>query len=171
MKQSDIITAALIAIIGTIAAYFLVDSIMGNPEDETVSFKYVGNSVSSVAAEPDSELFNDNAINPTVDVYIGDGTCVDQNQDGELDIAEKIACGMASMEEVDESNKQNTETETEDDIDRAIWEANRQNILNNNNNSSSNTSTSGTNTNGSTTNTTNATNTTNTTNTTSTTGN
>ena len=126
MKKSDLITAALIAIIGTIAAYFLVDSIMGNPEEETVSFKYVGNTLGGLA-EPDAEVFNSGAINPTVDVYVGN--CVDQNQNGTIDEAEKIVCGAATLEEAEEqAEKNNTESGvSEDDIDKTFRNINQQN--------------------------------------------
>ncbi len=143
MKKSDLITAALIAIIGTIAAYFLVDSLMGNPEEETVSFKYVGNELTGLAV-PDSEVFNDSAINPTVDVYVGN--CVDQNQDGTIDEAEKIVCGAATIEEAEEqAGKATANSETsEDDVDRTFREINQQNILNGQTSEPGTSSTSGT---------------------------
>ncbi|MBQ3429846.1 hypothetical protein IJG21_00240 [Candidatus Saccharibacteria bacterium] len=143
MKKSDLITAALIAIIGTIAAYFLVDSLMGNPEEETVSFKYVGNELTGLAV-PDSEVFNDSAINPTVDVYVGN--CVDQNQDGTIDEAEKIVCGAATIEEAEEqAGKATANSETsEDDVDRTFREINQQNILNSQTSEPGTSSTSGT---------------------------
>ena len=102
MKQSDIITVVLIAIVGTIAAFFLVNSILGDPSEKTVSFKYVINEVGDVV-EPDAEVFNEDAINPTVEVYVG--ACVDINQDGEIDLAEKVECGNASKEETEEELK------------------------------------------------------------------
>ncbi|MBQ6605985.1 hypothetical protein IJH66_03380 [Candidatus Saccharibacteria bacterium] len=115
MKRSDIITVVLIAVIGTIAAYFAVDSIMGNPEDKVVSFKYVANEIGELV-EPDDEVFNGSAINPTVEVYVG--SCVDANQDATLSLAEKVACGLYTPDDIDEiQTDENEDEENRTDLD------------------------------------------------------
>ena len=145
MKRSDLITAGLIAVIGTIAAYVLVGSIMGNPEEKVVSFKYViADSVNELSI-PDSEIFNDSAINPTVDVYVGD--CIDQDHDGEISIAEKVICGTATMEEAEEAEKNQNQASELDDVDIKYQEL--RGSMNTNTNTSTGTGTS-TNTNTST---------------------
>ena len=95
MKMQDLISSVSIAIIGTILAYFLMNSLLGDPKEKTVSFEYL-TGASSDLAEPDDEIFNSGAINPTVEVYIG--SCVDRNQDGLLDEAELVECGQAQSE-------------------------------------------------------------------------
>ena len=93
MKQSDIISVVLIGIIGFIASYFIVDSFF-KPDEEVVTYKTM-DSISSSVASPDQLVFNTNAINPTVEIYIGD--CVDLNQDGVLDDEEKILCNQIDV--------------------------------------------------------------------------
>lgn len=91
MKQSDIFTLILIAGIGTLASYFLCNAILGNPDLAKTEFKALSSTISNSLAVPDPEIFNSLAINPTVEVYVGD--CEDIDQNGILDIAELIACG------------------------------------------------------------------------------
>ena len=104
MKQSDIITIVLVAGIGTFIAAMLCNLILGNPDEKSVTFKTV-QVIEADLAEPDPEVFNVDAINPTIEVYVGD--CEDVDQNGVLDEAELIACGRAegsgqqNMTEVD----------------------------------------------------------------------
>ncbi len=91
MKQSDIFSLILIAGIGTLAAFFTCNAIMGNPDEAQVKFTTVSEVIKSELAEPDPEIFNAYAINPTIEVYVGD--CEDIDKNGFLDMAELIACG------------------------------------------------------------------------------
>lgn len=91
MKQSDIFTLILIAGIGTLAAFFLCNAIMGDPDLATTEFKALSSVIDNKLVAPDPEIFNGNAINPTVEVYVGD--CEDIDQNGILDMAELVACG------------------------------------------------------------------------------
>ena len=95
MKQSDIISVVLIAIFGAGIAVWVCNALLGNPDDESVTYKTI-NKISSSLAEPDPDIFNVNAINPTVEVYVG--SCVDVDQDGVLSDAELAACNEISTE-------------------------------------------------------------------------
>jgi len=71
VKKSDIAMIILIASISMVAAYFIVKSIpifqaSGQPK-EVSTFQEINSDV----AEPDKNVFNDQAINPTVEVFIG----------------------------------------------------------------------------------------------------
>ena len=90
MKQSDIFTILIVALVGVLVSSFLVNMMLGDPNTKSVTFKTV-EVVQATLAQPDPEVFNPDAINPTVEVYVGD--CVDRDQNGELDEAERIACG------------------------------------------------------------------------------
>ena len=90
MKQSDIFTIIIVATVGVVVSSFLVNMILGDPSSKSVSFKTV-EVVEASLVNPDPEVFNPEAIDPTVEVYVGD--CVDRDQNGMLDEAEKIACG------------------------------------------------------------------------------
>ena len=100
MKKSDIITVILIASIGVIISIILTNTFLGNPDERSVSFKSI-TEISADLAEPDPETFNVEAINPTVEVYVGD--CEDTDQNGIIDRAELEACSRATPEEVDVS--------------------------------------------------------------------
>ena len=93
MKQSDFFTVVLVATIGVIISAFLTSMLLGDPDSKSVTFKKV-DVVSAELVDPDPEVFNPDAINPTVEVYVGD--CVDQDQNGALDEAELVACGRAN---------------------------------------------------------------------------
>lgn len=97
MKQSDIFTLILIAGIGTIAAFFVCQTIMGDPNKAVVSFKTVKEVVSNGLVAPDPEVFNSTAINPTVEVYVGE--CEDRDKNGILDEEELKVCQCAKYDE------------------------------------------------------------------------
>lgn len=90
MKQSDIFSLILIASVGTLAAFFVCQSLMGDPDEASVTFTALANPVVSTLADPDPEVFNSAAINPTVEVYVG--ACEDADRNGILDAAELEAC-------------------------------------------------------------------------------
>ena len=90
MKKSDIISIVLVAMIGVFVSWFLINLLMGNPDEAKVSYKNI-EVVDAGLAEPNSEVFNADAINPTIEVYVGD--CEDVDQDGSLSQAELVACG------------------------------------------------------------------------------
>ena len=102
MKQSDIFSLILIASVGTLAAFFVCQSLMGNPNDASVKFKAFAKPIDSALVAPDPEVFNGAAINPTVEVYVGE--CEDVDQNGILDAAELEAC--TTVEEEPEENEE-----------------------------------------------------------------
>ena len=97
MKQSDIFSVIIIATVGTLAAYFGVNALMGDPNMEHVDIKTI-EPISSSLTEPDPELFNPSAINPTVEIMIGD--CEDADKNGFLSKEELIKCGKIDQEEI-----------------------------------------------------------------------
>ncbi|MBR3233169.1 hypothetical protein IKF74_02750 [Candidatus Saccharibacteria bacterium] len=101
MKTSDYVTVGFIAVFVTVIAYFLVNSLLGDPSEASVRFEYL-DGISNTLASPDSEIFNVAAINPTVEVYIG--SCEDKNLDGELDDEERKACGLDTLEDDTKNN-------------------------------------------------------------------
>lgn len=97
MKRSDIFTLVLIAGVGTLVAFLACNAIMGDPNKASVSFTGLNRVIASDLAEPNPEMFNSYAINPTVEVYVGD--CEDIDRNGILDAAELIICGRMQPEE------------------------------------------------------------------------
>ena len=102
MKQSDIFTIIIIASIGMVGAFFASNAILGNPDELMLKHKNIS-PISTEVVEPDPETFNQDAINPTVEVYVGQ--CEDVDQNGILDRAELVACGKATPELTEEEKK------------------------------------------------------------------
>lgn len=122
MKSSDIVSIVIVAMIGVLASYFAVNAIMGNPDDAYVSYKTI-EVIEPELSEPDSEVFNADSINPTVEVFVGN--CEDVDQDGMLSQAELVACGRASAldrqeESVDsEEESENKSAEEEESAENS----------------------------------------------------
>ena len=76
MKKSDIAMIILIASISVLIAYFVAKTLIGDVQNESVKVKTT-EAITTDVVEPDPSVFNSDAINPTVEVIIGQ----DQSQD------------------------------------------------------------------------------------------
>ena len=81
--KSSLATAIATAIVGALIAYFGCNLFMGKIED--VSIKII-KTIDTDLSDPDPEVFNYKALNPTVEVYVGNcseydsnGRCLDQD--------------------------------------------------------------------------------------------
>ena len=79
MKKSDIAMIILIASVSILVAYFVAKGLLGDVKSQSVKVK-VADPISSEVEQPDPKTFNTNAVNPTVEVIIGDGNAAPQNQ-------------------------------------------------------------------------------------------
>lgn len=70
MKKSDIAIIILIASISVAVAYFVADAVLGKPQSESVKVRTAA-PISAEVEEPSASIFNKDAINPTVEVVIG----------------------------------------------------------------------------------------------------
>lgn len=96
----DLFTSAIVAIIGVAIAFIVTNIFL--PEIEGVSFKILSATPSTTLTEPSDEIFNYRAINPTVEVYVGQ--CEEYNASGEC---------VSTITSLTESDEQNSETEAE----------------------------------------------------------
>jgi len=71
MKKSDIAMIILIASVSVLIAYFIAKAVIGDVSNESVQVK-TAERITAEVTEPDPSIFNSNAINPTVEVIIGD---------------------------------------------------------------------------------------------------
>ena len=103
--KTDLATSTIAAVIGVIAAYFICNMVL--PPIADVSFKTLSSSTTYTLTDPDPEVFNYHAINPTVEVYVGQ--CAEYNQYGEC---------IENIEYVEEETNVENETqpETEEDV-------------------------------------------------------
>lgn len=104
--KTDLITSIGAAIVGCAIAFFACNALL--PAIEPVSFKKLDNATSSYSlVDPDPEIFNYRALNPTVEVYVGD--CDEYDEYGN--------CLTDQDLEDDESEEQEEqEDETEDEV-------------------------------------------------------
>jgi hypothetical protein len=71
MKKSDIAMIVLIASVSIMIAYFVAKAIIGDVGNQSVKVKTT-DKITTKIQEPDTSVFNSSAINPTVEVIIGD---------------------------------------------------------------------------------------------------
>lgn len=71
MKNSDKATIVFIVLFGVVTAYLLASAFIGSPNNDPKKIDTVA-PISTTVEKPDSTIFNKDAINPTVEVVIGE---------------------------------------------------------------------------------------------------
>ena len=102
MKRSDIFTITFVASVGILLTFIASSFLLGDPDARYLKHKTIGK-ITADLTSPDPEVFNVDAINPTVEVYVG--SCEDVDRNGILDRAELVACGRATPETAAEEEK------------------------------------------------------------------
>lgn len=110
MKQSDVFSIIFVAGVGMFASFFACQAIMGDPNEAVISFTTLREPITASLVSPEPDVFNSTAINPTVEVYVGD--CADRDGNGILDDSELVACGR--LEETTITVEEGEEGQTED---------------------------------------------------------
>ena len=87
--KTDLATAIGAAVFGVIASYFICNLFISPLEDVTV--KTVDPNLHMNLVDPSNEVFNYRALNPTVEVYVGNctefnsqGECIDSSEEEEV---------------------------------------------------------------------------------------
>ena len=82
--KTDLATSIIAAIAGIVVAYFATNIVL--PPLQDTSFKTLSAPIDAKLVDPDTEIFNFRAINPTVEVFVGEcteydnsGKCIDDN--------------------------------------------------------------------------------------------
>jgi hypothetical protein len=70
MKKSEIAAIIAIASLSVAIAYFVANAVIGKPSSASVKVRTVA-PISAEVDQPDGKIFNKDAINPTVEVVIG----------------------------------------------------------------------------------------------------
>lgn len=70
MKNSDKASIVFIVIVSVIASYLIASLVIGSPNTETKKVDTIA-PITTQVVKPDSSIFNKDAINPTVEVVIG----------------------------------------------------------------------------------------------------
>lgn len=76
MKQNDIAAIVLIVAIAGIISYFVASALIGQPSNNPVQVEQV-TKIAPTFPTPDSRVFNDQAIDPTVKIN-GNGQATEQ---------------------------------------------------------------------------------------------
>lgn len=108
MRRSDIFTVTFIASAGVLLTFIACSFLLGDPDTRYLKHKTIGK-ITADLTSPDPEVFNVDAINPTVEVYVG--SCEDVDRNGILDRAELVACGRATPETAAEEEKKEKDAE------------------------------------------------------------
>ena len=72
MKKTDIAMIILIAAVSIAVSFFVANSVFGSVYDGSATVKTI-DEINSTITEPSTDIFNEDAINPSVQVQI-DGT-------------------------------------------------------------------------------------------------
>lgn len=71
MKRADWALVVLVVSIVGVVSYFVISSVVPSPSKEPQKVQ-TAEEIRSDVAKPSSQIYNDNAINPTVKTSIGD---------------------------------------------------------------------------------------------------
>lgn len=108
MRRSDMFTVTFVASVGVLLTFIACSFLLGDPDTRYLKHKTIGK-ITADLTSPDPEVFNVDAINPTVEVYVG--SCEDVDRNGILDRAELVACGRATPETAAEEEKKEKDAE------------------------------------------------------------
>ena len=108
MRRPDIFTVTFVASVGVLLTFIACSFLLGDPDTRYLKHKTIGK-ITADLTSPDPEVFNVDAINPTVEVYVG--SCEDVDRNGILDRAELVACGRATPETAAEEEKKEKDAE------------------------------------------------------------
>lgn len=114
MKNTDIALVIMISLVTTVISYFLGNALLGDPNEKVTTVSYI-DAISANVDEPDTESFNSDALNPTVEVYVGN--C------GPMEVwdANAKVC-RSKMADDDTSGKTNEKTSDDEDNDKLLDE-------------------------------------------------
>lgn len=124
MKNTDIAMIILVASISVVVSYFLGNAILGDPNERVESVSYM-NKIDSGIEQPDVETFNAHALNPTVEVYVGNcGPLEEWNEAKHICVPKEGLNQKTSDDDTDADadttdNTDSTDTDTSDDSSNA----------------------------------------------------
>ena len=115
MKNSDIAMIILIASISVVVSYFLGNAILGDPNERVENISYM-EKIESGIQEPDIETFNAHALNPTVEVYVGNcGPLEEWNESKHICVPKD----SLTDKDTDDDDADDSDTDTSDDSSNA----------------------------------------------------
>lgn len=131
MIKKELSMAIMVAILGIMLSFAMCNIFLGPIED--VKIKTLESSTSASLVEPDENIFNFNALNPTVEVYVGNcenrdnlGRCLDKiEQEVELEEEQeekqKLEQEVEQNKEGNDKKRENNPEKTEGDTTTESW--------------------------------------------------
>jgi hypothetical protein len=121
--KTDLASSIGLAIVGVIVAYFICNILVGSFTTGDYTVKTIETEVSADITDPDPSIFNYRALNPTVEVYVGnckefnsDGQCIDNdNEDINQDIIDNVTPSDSSDDEDSNPNSDSQNDNKESD--------------------------------------------------------
>lgn len=114
--KTDLASSIALAIVGVIISYLICNTLVGTWTTGSYTIRTIESAVSADVADPDPEIFNYRALNPTVEVYVGNckefdsnGQCLDTDA---TEIDQDIIDN--STNEQSESNSSNSNNPQQD---------------------------------------------------------
>ena len=115
MKNTDIALVVMIALVATVVSYFLGNAILGDPNDQVTTVSYM-EVIGANVDEPDPESFNIDALNPTVEVYVGNCGPMEV-WDADAKVCRSKTADDSDAEKESEDKKSSTDEDDDDDSD------------------------------------------------------
>lgn len=85
--KTDLVTTIFTGIVGVVAAFFICRLLLPTIDDVTIRTINAGSAYTLI--DPDPEIFNYRAVNPTVEVYVGQ--CAEYDENGEcIEVTEEV---------------------------------------------------------------------------------
>lgn len=111
--KSNLITSAIVFVAGAIVAFIASNMILPGIDDFDI--KTIDVDGSSTLSDPDIEVFNYRAINPTVEVYVG-GDCETYDENGNCLDDDRVLTPEENTpnENIPENNTENNENNEEE---------------------------------------------------------
>lgn len=114
--KTDLATSIGLAIVGVIISYLICNILVGTWATDSYNIKTIESTVSADVASPDPEIFNYRALNPTVEVYVGNckefdsnGQCLDNNTtEIDQDIIDEATNNESQSDSSNPSNSSNS---------------------------------------------------------------
>ncbi len=70
MKRSEMALIILVVAVSLFSSYFLLNALLGKPDESSMEVKTI-EPLASEVVKPNKNVFNSEAINPTVEIIIG----------------------------------------------------------------------------------------------------
>ena len=116
MKNTDIAMIILVASISVVVSYFLGNAILGDPNERVETVSYM-NKIDSGIEQPDVETFNAHALNPTVEVYVGNCGPLEEWNEAKHICVPKEGLNQKTSDDDDADADADADTDTTDNSD------------------------------------------------------